>query len=380
MPIANDTEFGLAVGICTTSLKYASHFKRNSEAGMVMVNLPTAGVTCPSAAAKDLGMARANKAPTLVNSIQSSKRPISMQVEHRMRQEPEREGFVTGTATAQAYEPRYIRLDPNDNVAIVVNDLGLPAKSRFPCGLELRNFVPQGHKVALADIPEGAPIRRYNEVIGTAAQRILAGEWVDEARIHMPTPPELDKLELATVVPAPLAPLDGYTFEGFRNPDGSVGTKNVLAISTSVQCVAGTLQFAIKRIKAELLPKYPNVDDVVGLTHNYGCGVAIAAPLAIVPIRTLQNLALNPNFGGEVMVVGLGCEKLVPERLLPSGADGSVVRMQDEAFDGFGAIVEAIMEMADARLACSTSAAAKPAPPPTSSWACNAAAPMHFPV
>jgi len=125
----------------------------------------------------------------------------------------------------------------------------------------------------------------------------------------------------------------------------------VLAISTSVQCVAGTLQFAIKRIKAELLPKYPNVDDVVGLTHNYGCGVAITAPLAIVPLRTLQNLALNPNFGGEVMVVGLGCEKLVPERLLPPGVDGSIVRMQDEAFDGFAAIVDAIMAMADARLA-----------------------------
>jgi alpha-ketoglutaric semialdehyde dehydrogenase len=41
---ANDTEFGLSAGICTTSLKHASHFKRNSEAGMVMVNLPTAGV------------------------------------------------------------------------------------------------------------------------------------------------------------------------------------------------------------------------------------------------------------------------------------------------------------------------------------------------
>jgi aldehyde dehydrogenase (NAD+) len=42
--VANDTEFGLSAGICTSSLKYASHFKRNSEAGMVMVNLPTAGV------------------------------------------------------------------------------------------------------------------------------------------------------------------------------------------------------------------------------------------------------------------------------------------------------------------------------------------------
>jgi alpha-ketoglutaric semialdehyde dehydrogenase len=44
LEIANDTPFGLSSGICTTSLKYASHFKRNAEAGMVMVNLPTAGV------------------------------------------------------------------------------------------------------------------------------------------------------------------------------------------------------------------------------------------------------------------------------------------------------------------------------------------------
>jgi aldehyde dehydrogenase (NAD+) len=44
LALANDTEFGLSAGICTTSLKYATHFKRNSEAGMVMVNLPTAGV------------------------------------------------------------------------------------------------------------------------------------------------------------------------------------------------------------------------------------------------------------------------------------------------------------------------------------------------
>ncbi|RFB92931.1 aldehyde dehydrogenase family protein [Rhizobium leguminosarum bv. trifolii] len=44
LAIANDTPFGLSAGIATTSLKHATHFKRNSEAGMVMVNLPTAGV------------------------------------------------------------------------------------------------------------------------------------------------------------------------------------------------------------------------------------------------------------------------------------------------------------------------------------------------
>jgi alpha-ketoglutaric semialdehyde dehydrogenase len=44
LALANDTQFGLSAGLCTTSLKYATHFKRNAEAGMVMVNLPTAGV------------------------------------------------------------------------------------------------------------------------------------------------------------------------------------------------------------------------------------------------------------------------------------------------------------------------------------------------
>src|SRR6202041_4153406 len=148
-----------------------------------------------------------------------------------------------------------------------------------------------------------------------------------------------------------LPPLEGFTFEGYRNRDGSVGTKNLLGISTSVQCVKGTLEYAIKRIRAELLPKYPNVDDVIPVTHAYGCGVAISAPDAVVPIRTLQNIALNPNFGGEVMVVGLGCEKLAPERLVPEGMGDAIVRVQDEAVHGFGAIIEHIMTMAEARLA-----------------------------
>jgi galactarate dehydratase len=152
---------------------------------------------------------------------------------------------------------------------------------------------------------------------------------------------------MATRPPAPAEALTGYTFEGYRNADGTVGTKNILAVSTSVQCVAGTMEYALKRIKAELLPKYPNVDDVVVLTHAYGCGVAINAPQAVVPIRTLQNLAQNPNFGGEVLVIGLGCEKLAPERLFEGGR-GDTLRMQDH--EGFGANIAAIMERVEARL------------------------------
>jgi galactarate dehydratase len=185
--------------------------------------------------------------------------------------------------------PRRIQVSPRDNVAIIVNALGLPAGTAFPDGLVLNHFVPNGHKVALTDIADGADILRYAEVIGTAKGDIKRGDWINEDNVVMGTAPPLDQLDMATRPPPAPAPLTGYTFEGYRNADGTVGTKNILAVSTSVQCVAGTMEYALKRIKAELLPKYPNVDDVVVLTHGYGCGVAINAPQAVVPIRTLQN-------------------------------------------------------------------------------------------
>ena len=215
--------------------------------------------------------------------------------------------------------PLYITMHPRDNVAIVANDGGLPAGAVFANGLQLQDKVPQGHKLALVDVPQGAAVLRYNVPIGYALKDIPAGTWVHERLLEMPPARTLDNLPMATVRPEPLPPLEGYTFEGYRNADGSVGTRNILALTTTVQCVAGVVDFAVRRIKSELLPRFPNVDDVVGLEHTYGCGVAIDAPDAIIPIRTLRNITLNPNFGGEVMVVSLGCEKLQPERLFPPG-------------------------------------------------------------
>jgi galactarate dehydratase len=273
---------------------------------------------------------------------------------------------------AMDQSPLYIRVHPNDNVAIVVNDGGLGEGAVFPDGLALRERVPQGHKVALRDFAEGDAVVRYDVVIGYALKALPKGSWVNEHVIRMPTPPSLDDLPIATIKPPVMPPLEGYTFEGYRNADGSVGTRNILAITTTVQCVADVVEHAVVRIKSELLPKYPNVDDVVGLGHTYGCGVAIDVPDAMVPIRTVRNIALNPNFGGEVMMVSLGCEKLQPERLMPPGtipiasapkvneltdagnasadANGGVVVLQDDAHVGFQSMVESIMRMADGHL------------------------------
>ena len=253
-------------------------------------------------------------------------------------------------------KPLTIKVHPTDNVAIVVNSGGLPAGTVFDDGLTLLEHVPQGHKVALVDLAEDAPILRYGETIGYAAKAIPRGSWIEESLVRLPKAPPLDSLPLATQVPPPLPPLDGYTFEGYRNADGSVGTKNLLAITQTVQCVAGVVDYVVKRIKNELLPNYPNVDGVVGLNHLYGCGVAINAPAAVVPIRTLHNLALNPNFGNEVLVISLGCEKLPPDRLLNEGgipikvASDDVICLQDEKFTGFQSMVEAMMRQAEAHL------------------------------
>ncbi len=252
--------------------------------------------------------------------------------------------------------PLYIRADPKDNVAIVVNEGGLSAGSRFASGLVLAEAVPEAHKIALLDLAAGDAIVRYGQVIGHAERAVQAGSWVRDEHVRMPAPPSLDSLPIATAVPEPLPPLEGYTFDGYVNEDGSVGTRNILGITTTVQCVAATVDYAVRRIKAELLPRYPNVDDVIALTHGYGCGIAIDAPGAGIPIRTLRNLSLNPNLGGEPMVVSLGCEKLQPSLLMPSSTlpvlekKSYVVRLQDEEHRGFEDMVAAIMQMAEERL------------------------------
>ena len=254
-------------------------------------------------------------------------------------------------------KPLVIRMHAGDNVAIVANDGGLVAGTLLAEGLTFLDRVPQGHKVALCDIAKDAAVVRYNVPIGYAVKDIAAGSWVHERLLHMPAARSLNDLPMATAKQAPLEPLEGYAFQGYRKSDGSVGTRNILAITTTVQCVAGVVAFAVQRIKAELLPRFPHVDDVVGLEHSYGCGVAIDARDAIIPIRTLRNISRNPNFGGEVMVVSLGCEKLQPERLLPpgsielkSGEALDVVCLQAEAHVGFMSMVDSILASAEKHL------------------------------
>ena len=260
-------------------------------------------------------------------------------------------------------KPVYLKLNAEDNVAIVTNEGGLPKGTCFNGGLKLAEDVPQAHKLALRLIPKGSAVLRYGLPIGYAVEDIPEGAWVHEATMRMPDAPNLEALQSlvdSLPRPEPCEKLEGYTFQGFRNQDGSVGTRNILAVSTTVQCAAPVARIATDRIRQELLPKYPNVDGVVPIEHVYGCGVAIDAPDAYIPIRSLQNIAKNPNFGNLPLLVGLGCEKFTPERFFPEGSippspltergEEHVINLQDDRYHGFEAMLDAIMTAAAKRL------------------------------
>ena len=273
------------------------------------------------------------------------------------------EGFAFATIPVRV-TPLYVQVDPSDNVAIIVNPEGVAPGAIFPSGLAAREQIPQAHKITLCDLAAGEVIVRYGQVIGHARRDTPSGSWLREDMLDLPSAPPLDSLPLATAVPAPMLALEGYAFEGFRNPDGSTGTKNLLGITTTVQCVAPTVDYAVRRIREEILPRFPNVDGVVAINHTYGCGMAVDAPGAAVPIQTLRHISQHANIGGSPLIISLGCEKLQPARLLPErqlqpfpsqlpvlDSEPYVIRMQDEQLRGFGSIVGAIMEAAERRLA-----------------------------
>jgi len=242
-----------------------------------------------------------------------------------------------------------VKVHPKDNVAVAVYDI--LEGSDMGAGIITRRKIPQAHKVALEQIDKGEPIIRYGVVLGYANDDILQGDWINEHMLELPIPPPIEKMDYGINIVREKRKIPKTTFEGYKNPlGGYAGTRNILAIHTTVQCVTGVLNVAVKKIKEEMLPCYPHVDDVIAINHAYGCGVAINAREADIPIRSLQNLIYNSNFGGEVMVVALGCEKLTVDMLLdkPFNISENVIVLQE--IKGFLGMIEAIMKMAEQKL------------------------------
>ena len=244
----------------------------------------------------------------------------------------------------------YVQIKPEDNVAIAVQEIR--AGTELMPGVVTLSDIPQAHKIALKDIPKDGPITRYGVTLGYAIDPIAKGQWINEHMLRLPTPPSVDDMPWGVNIKTELPEAPVKTWMGYRNPEGGyAGTRNILGIQTTVQCVQGVLDVAVERIRRELLPKYPHVDDVVAVNHAYGCGVAINAPEAKVPIRALRNLCHHPNFGGQLMVVALGCEKLTADMLVDpeNNTPENVIVLQDNP--GFEANIAAIMAMAEKKLA-----------------------------
>ncbi|MBQ7733932.1 MAG: galactarate dehydratase [Synergistaceae bacterium] len=243
----------------------------------------------------------------------------------------------------------YVKLTDNDNVAVVTHDTA--KGTEIMPGLVLLDDIPQAHKFALEDIKQDGEVIRYGVVLGYALDEIKRGSWINEHMLRLPVSPSLDNMPWGVNINRSLPEAPTKTFMGYKNPDGFyAGTRNILGINTTVQCVQGVLNVAVERIKREILPKYPNVDDVVAVNHAYGCGVAINAPYAKFPIRALQNITRHPNFGGQLMVVSLGCEKLTVDKLIAPelNTPDNVIVLQD--CKGFDAMINAIMTMAERKL------------------------------
>src|SRR5271157_4688907 len=202
--------------------------------------------------------------------------------------------------------PRALRLNASDNVVIAVDEF--PAGVAVLPGVTARERVPRGHKMAAAPIHSEAPIRKFGQIIGFASRPIAPGEWVHE---HNCAVREFarDYHFGEDARPESIAAIrDQPTFQGFRRANGKVGTRNYLAILTSVNCSATTARLIAREVeRSEMLSDYPNVDGVIALVHGTGCGMASRGEGFEALMRTEWGYAANPNVGAALMI-GLGCE------------------------------------------------------------------------
>jgi altronate hydrolase len=231
-------------------------------------------------------------------------------------------------------EAPVIRIHPADDVVIarrqLIGGTDLPGE-----GVTVAGLVPAGHKVATRAIKAGEPVRRYNQIIGTAKVDIAPGQHVHTHNL------EFSSFARDYAVGQDAKPTDYVatpaTFDGIVRPDGRVATRNYIGVLTSVNCSA-TVARAIadhfrRDIHPEALAPYPNVDGVVALTHGAGCATDSAGEPLQVLRRTLGGYARHANFAA-ILVVGLGCETnqiegLLEQEHLKSGPSLHTFNIQD---------------------------------------------------
>lgn len=204
-----------------------------------------------------------------------------------------------------------IIVDPKDNVAVVKKATFAGLEVALPNGqvVRVRESVPPGHRFSTRDIAQGELVLQYGQPIGTSLG-ISEGERVSHENMSNDVPiVRVMPDDLYTAPPDYIPETDRATFQGFRRSDGRVGTRNFVLIVPTSMCASHEAQQI--SIIAEFLhykrEKYPNVDGVVAIPHNKGCGCQDGSTIEVM-MRTLSNYADHPNVGG-VILIDLGCEK-----------------------------------------------------------------------
>jgi altronate hydrolase len=197
-------------------------------------------------------------------------------------------------------------------VAIVTKPIGAgtTVKSNGTT-LSVANRIGMGHKLALKAIKKGDAVYKYGQIIGFASREIAPGELVHVHNVSA----DLFERDYAYCkeTPPPPAPAAPRTFMGYdRGLDRAEpyrhGTRNYIAVISTVNCSAQTSKYISQRFHAtDLLKKYPNVDGIVAITHKSGCAMQYDGPDHNQLDRTLAGFAKHANVAAYILV-GLGCE------------------------------------------------------------------------
>ena len=208
--------------------------------------------------------------------------------------------------------PRTVRLSPEDNVLVAIDQLSPGAVA---ADVVVRERVPRGHKMAIAAIAEGEPVKKFGQIIGFAMKAVAPGDWVHEHNVTLHDFARDYRFAEAArndeVLPVELR----ATFDGFVRPGGRTGTRNYIGILTSVNCSASVAKFIAEEINnSDLLEDHPEIDGVVAFVHGSGCGMAAYGEGFDLLRRTQWGYATHPNLGAALMV-GLGCEVFQMDRM-----------------------------------------------------------------
>ena len=250
-----------------------------------------------------------------------------------------------------------IRLHPHDNVLVVRHPLAL-GQELPEFGLKLKAQVPAGHKIAARDIAQGERVLKYNVVIGAATRDIAAGEHVhghNMALVDEYRDPGFG-LDVKPVDFVPVA--QRATFMGYKRANGRVGTRNFIALISTVNCSATAIHKVAAHFTPERLAAYPNVDGVVAFAQTSGCGMSSPSPHFDLLRRTIAGYVRHPNLAG-ALIVGLGCERNQVADLIASQGLGDQPQIKPFVMQDSGgtratvaAMIDAIEAMLPAANAC----------------------------